>query len=455
MSKRLGNAVDPFTTLEKYGADATRWYMISNAQPWDNLKFDLEGIDEVRRKFFGTLYNTYAFFALYANIDGFSYSEDEIPLNKRPEIDRWILSELNTLIASVTNSLEDYEPTKAARAIQEFVNENLSNWYVRLCRRRFWKGEYAQDKISAYQTLYTCLETVAVLGSPIAPFFMDRLYNDLNSITKRSAAESVHLADLPKADKSVIDVDLEERMRLAQDITSMVLSLRKKERLRVRQPLQKIMIPVLNDKVKTQVEAIKDLVLAEVNVKSLEFMTEDSGVLVKKIKPNFKTLGPKHGKHMKAIAGAVAQFTTEDIAKIESEGNCPINIGAEAITLELVDVEISSEDIPGWTVTSLNGNTVALDITITEELAEEGLARELINRIQNLRKDIGLKVTDRINISLTADEKLSKAISHNLNYICSETLIDDLRICTEEITSGYEMELVDEVKTTISINKNN
>lgn len=454
MSKRLGNAVDPFATLDKYGADATRWYMIANAQPWDNLKFDLDGIDEVRRKFFGTLYNTYAFFALYANIDGFNYSEEEIALNERPEIDRWILSELNTLIASVTDSLEDYEPTKAARAIQGFVNENLSNWYVRLCRRRFWKGDYAQDKISAYQTLYTCLETIAVLGSPIAPFFMDRLFTDLNNITKRSVAESVHLADLPKTDHNAIDTDLEERMRLAQDITSMVLSLRKKERLRVRQPLQKIMIPVLSDKVKLQVEAIKDLVLAEVNVKELEFMTEDSGVLVKKIKPNFKTLGPKHGRHMKAIAGAVAQFSADDISRIESEGSYPINIGPETIELELVDVEISSEDIPGWTVTSLNGNTVALDITITEKLAEEGLARELVNRIQNLRKDIGLAVTDRINISVLADQKLSTAISHNLNYICSETLIDDLRICTEEIANGHEIELVDEVTTTISINKN-
>ena len=302
MSKRLGNAIDPFTTLDKYGPDATRWYMISNAQPWDNLKFDLEGIDEVRRKFFGTLYNTYAFFALYANIDGFAYEEEDIPLNERPEIDRWILSELNSLIEVVTNSLIDYEPTKTARAIQEFVNDNLSNWYVRLCRRRFWKGDYGQDKISAYQTLYTCLETVAVLSAPIAPFFMDRLFQDLNKTTNKNTAESVHLAFLPIADKSVINTDLEERMRLAQDVTSMVLSLRKKERIRVRQPLQKIMIPVLNNKVKTQLEAIKDLVLAEVNVKELEFMTEDSGILIKKIKPNFKTLGPKHGKHMKAIA---------------------------------------------------------------------------------------------------------------------------------------------------------
>jgi isoleucyl-tRNA synthetase len=451
MSKRLGNAVDPFTTLDKYGPDATRWYMISNAQPWDNLKFDLDGIDEVRRKFFGTLYNTYAFFALYANIDGFSYAEEDVPMKDRPEIDRWVLSELNSLIEVVKTSFSDYEPTKAARAIQEFVNDNLSNWYVRLCRRRFWKGDYGQDKISAYQTLYTCLETVAILSAPIAPFFMDRLFQDLNKSSQKNSAESVHLAHLPTADTSAIDKDLEERMRLAQDITSMVLSLRKKERIRVRQPLQKIMIPVLNDKVKGQLEAIKDLVLAEVNVKELEFMTEESGVLVKKIKPNFKTLGPKHGKHMKAIAGAVAQFSADDINKIETEGSYPLEVGGESIQLELVDVEISSEDIPGWTVTSLNGNTVALDINISDKLAEEGLARELINRIQNLRKDSGLEVTDRIDISLTADEKLSAAISHNLNYICSETLADELRIATEDISDGHEIELVNDLTTTVCL----
>ena len=453
MSKRLGNVIDPFTTLDKYGSDATRWYMISNAQPWDNLKFDLEGIDEVRRKFFGTLYNTYAFFALYANIDGFSYEEEDVPLKERPEIDRWILSELNSLIEVVTNSLSDYEPTKTARAIQEFVNDNLSNWYVRLCRRRFWKGDYGKDKISAYQTLYTCLETVAVLSAPIAPFFTDRLFQDLNKKTNKNPAESVHLAFLPIVDKSAIDINLEERMRLAQDVTSMVLSLRKKERIRVRQPLQKIMIPALNKKVKTQLEAIKELVLAEVNVKELEFMTEDSGVLVKKIKPNFKTLGPKHGKHMKAIAGAVAQFTSDDINRIETEGNHSLKIGDETISLDLVDVEISSEDIPGWTVTSLNGNTVALDISITAKLAEEGLARELVNRIQNLRKDSGLEVTDRIDITLTAGEKLTAAISHNLNYICLETLADNLRISTDTIANAQEIELVEGVNTFVSINR--
>ena len=453
MSKRLGNAVDPFDTLEKYGPDATRWYMIANAQPWDNLKFDLEGIDEVRRKFFGTLYNTYAFYALYANIDAFNYQEKELDLSQRPEIDRWILSELNSLIEVVTLSLDDYEPTKAARAIQEFVNDNLSNWYVRLCRRRFWKGEYEQDKISAYQTLYHCLENISILSAPIAPFFMDRLYQDLNHVTQKNIAESVHLADLPKVDKNIIDADLEKRMRLAQDITSMVLSLRKKERLRVRQPLQKIMIPVLNEVVKKQVEAIKDLVLAEVNVKELEFMTEDAGVLVKKVKPNFKTLGPKYGKHMRAIAAEVAQFTDDDINKIETENEYILNIGSETITLQLADVEISSEDIPGWTVTSLNGTTVALDINITDELAEEGLARELINRIQNLRKDSGLEVTDRIQVILSADNQLSKAIHHNLNYICSETLADELRIDNDIDQKTQEIELVEGVKTSININR--
>ena len=453
MSKRLGNAIDPFTTLDKYGPDATRWYMISNAQPWDNLKFDLEGIDEVRRKFFGTLYNTYAFFALYANIDGFAYEEEDIPLNERPEIDRWILSELNSLIEVVTNSLSDYEPTKTARAIQEFVNDNLSNWYVRLCRRRFWKGDYGQNKISAYQTLYACLDTVAVLSAPIAPFFMDRLFQDLNKTTNKNTAESVHLASLPIADKSAINADLEERMRLAQDVTSMVLSLRKKERIRVRQPLQKIMIPVLNNKVKTQLEAIKDLVLAEVNVKELEFMTENSGILIKKIKPNFKTLGPKHGRHMKAISEAVAQFSADDVNEIEKNGSYSLKIGDDIISLELADVEISSEDIPGWTVASLNGKTVALDINITAELAEEGLARELINRIQNLRKDNGLEVTDRIEITINAGESLSVAVSNNLNYICSETLADNLRISTDTLENVQELELVKGVKTYVSIKR--
>ena len=454
MSKRLGNAADPFETLEEYGADATRWYMISNAQPWDNLKFDLDGLAEVKRKFFGTLYNTYAFFALYSNIDGFSYTEDEILLQERPEIDRWILSELNTLIQEVGDSLDDFEPTKVARAIQLFVNDNLSNWYVRLCRRRFWKGDYGTDKISAYQTLYTCLETVAILASPIAPFFMDKLFGDLNQATQKTKLESVHLAEWPKAKQEAIDTVLEEQMRLAQDLTSMVFSLRKKENLRVRQPLQKMMVPVLNDKVKRQVESIKDLVLSEVNVKELEFMTSDSGILVKKIKPNFKTLGPKFGQQMKAISQAISQFSSEDISTIEQEESYPLNIGDSEIQIELSDVIITTEDIPGWVVTSMNGNTVALDISLSEGLISEGLAREVINRIQNLRKDQGFEVTDRIEITLSAEEKLATAINNNLNYICSETLADEIRITSyDSLENGQELELTEGVYTRIELLK--
>ncbi len=454
MSKRLGNAADPFETLEEYGADATRWYMISNAQPWDNLKFDLDGLAEVKRKFFGTLYNTYAFFALYANIDGFSYSEDDIPLEERPEIDRWILSELNTLIQEVGNSLDDFEPTKAARAIQLFVNDNLSNWYVRLCRRRFWKGDYGTDKISAYQTLYTCLETVAILASPIAPFFMDKLFGDLNQATQKTKLESVHLAQWPKSKSEVIDTALEEQMRLAQDLTSMVFSLRKKENLRVRQPLQKMMVPVLNDKVKSQIEAVKELVLSEVNVKELEFMTSDSGILVKKVKPNFKTLGPKFGQQMKAISQAISQFTSEDISTIEQEESYPLNIWGSEIQIDLSDVIITTEDIPGWVVTSMNGNTVALDISLSDNLISEGLAREVINRVQNLRKDLGFEVTDRIEITLSAEEKLANAINNNLNYICSETLADEIRITPyNSLEKVEEMELTEGVFTRIELLK--
>ena len=454
MSKRLGNAADPFETLEEYGADATRWYMISNAQPWDNLKFNLDGLAEVKRKFFGTLYNTYAFFALYANIDGFSYSKDDIPLEERPEIDRWILSELNTLIQEVGNSLDDFEPTKAARAIQLFVNDNLSNWYVRLCRRRFWKGDYGTDKISAYQTLYTCLETVAILASPIAPFFMDKLFGDLNQATQKTKLESVHLAQWPKSKSEVIDTALEEQMRLAQDLTSMVFSLRKKENLRVRQPLQKMMVPVLNDKVKSQIEAVKDLVLSEVNVKELEFMTSDSGILVKKVKPNFKTLGPKFGQQMKAISQAISQFTSEDISTIEQEESYPLNIGGSEIQIDLSDVIITTEDIPGWVVTSMNGNTVALDISLSDNLISEGLAREVINRVQNLRKDLGFEVTDRIEITLSAEEKLANAINNNLNYICSETLADEIRITPyNSLEKEEEIELTEGVYTRIELLK--
>ncbi|MEC8273298.1 MAG: isoleucine--tRNA ligase [Bacteroidota bacterium] len=454
MSKRLGNTADPFETLEEYGADATRWYMISNAQPWDNLKFDLDGLAEVKRKFFGTLYNTYAFFALYANIDGFSYSEDDIPLEERPEIDRWILSELNTLIKEVGNSLDDFEPTKAARVIQLFVNDNLSNWYVRLCRRRFWKGDYGTDKISAYQTLYTCLETVAILASPISPFFMDKLFGDLNQVTQKTKLESVHLAQWPKSKSEVIDTALEEQMRLAQNLTSMVFSLRKKENLRVRQPLQKMMVPVLNDKVKSQIEAVKELVLSEVNVKELEFMTSDSVILVKKVKPNFKTLGPKFGQQMKAISQAISKFTSEDISTIEKEESYPLDIGGSEIQIDLSDVIITTEDVPGWVVTSMNGNTVALDISLSDNLISEGLAREVINRVQNLRKDLGFEVTDRIEITLSAEEKLANAINNNLNYICSETLADEILIkpCNY-LEKGEEMELTEGVFTKIELLK--
>ena len=453
MSKRLGNAADPFETLSKYGADATRWYMISNAQPWDNLKFDLEGLDEVRRKFFGTLYNTYAFFALYANIDRFAYKEDDIALEERPEIDRWILSELNTLVEETNHCYEQYEPTKAARVIQLFVNNNLSNWYVRLCRRRFWKGEYQADKISAYQTLYNCLNTISIIGSPIAPFFMDQLFNDLNSVCNKYVVESVHLCDFPDVNKEMINKELEERMSLAQDLTSMVFSLRKKENLRVRQPLQKMMVPVLNPEFRANVDAISALVLAEVNVKELDFMDADSGVLVKKIKPNFKTLGPKYGKDMKSISGAILQFQSSDIQKIENNGFVELQIGEQNLKIELSDVEISTEDIPGWAVTTLNGNTVALDISLNDDLRKEGLAREVINRIQNIRKDQRLEVTDRIKATLWAQDILESAVRDNLNYICSETLCDDIRIVNEIKEDKEVIELVDNITTQIEIIK--
>lgn len=426
MSKRLGNAIDPFTTLDKYGADATRWYMITNAQPWDNLKFDLDGITETQRKFFGTLYNTYSFFALYANIDEFDYSEADIALEKRPEIDRWILSKLNTLVKEVDEAYATYEPTKAGRLIQEFVTDQLSNWYVRLCRRRFWKSDDAQDKLSAYQTLYTCLETVAVLGSPIAPFFMDQLFTDLNAITGKNNVESVHLADFPKVNNDLINVELEEQMNIAQRTCSLVLGLRKKENIRVRQPLQKIMVPVLDKTFAENITHVKDLILSELNVKELELLEEDNSVLVKSIKPNFKTIGPKYGKHMKAIAGMVAQFTPEDIASIESKGEWKGEINGEEINLDLGDFEIVAQDIPGWLVSSEGNLTVALDVTISEELKSEGIARELVNRVQNLRKDSGLEVTDRILLKVDTNELIQNAISANKEYICNEVLANDV-----------------------------
>ena len=451
MSKRLGNAVDPFTTLAEYGPDATRWYMISNANPWDNLKFDIEGVAEVRRKFFGTLYNTYSFFALYANIDEFTYSEPEIPLAERPEIDRWILSELNTLIKNVDSYYADYEPTKAARAISDFVQENLSNWYVRLCRRRFWKGEYAEDKIAAYQTLYTCLVAVAKLGAPIAPFFMDRLYKDLTQASQSERFESVHLAEFPAHDDNFVDKSLESRMEKAQTISSLVLSLRKKEMIKVRQPLQKVMIPVLDAKQKAEIEAVSELIKAEVNVKEIELLDDASGVLVKQIKPNFKVLGPRFGKDMGLISKEIQNLSQEQIAEIDKTGSINIEVSGKSVTLNSEDVEISSQDIEGLLVANANGITVALDITITDGLRKEGIARELVNRIQNLRKDSGFEVTDKIKVFLQTDETLESAVATNEEYIKSETLTEEL-IFKNEIANGTEIEF-DDIKTLVLISK--
>lgn len=447
MSKRLGNAVDPFETLAKYGPDATRWYMISNANPWENLKFDVEGIDEVRRKFFGTLYNTYSFFSLYANVDGFNYSEAEV--KNRPEIDRWILSELNLLIKDVKSFYEDYEPTKATRAINTFVNDNLSNWYVRLCRRRFWKGDYSEDKISAYQTLYTCLETVAKLSAPVAPFFMDQLYQDLNAVTGKDKAESVHLTDFPVADESLIDQNLVEKTHLAQTVTSMVFSLRKKENIKVRQPLQKVMIPVMDKKTEEQILAVAELIKQEVNVKELQLINaeEASHLIVKQIKPNFKSLGAKLGKDMKMVAGEITSMNSEAIAQLEKDGS--MTISGHEIGLE--DVEISTKDIPGWTVASEGKTTVALDLTITDELKSEGIAREFINRIQNLRKDKDFDLTDRISIQLETGSPFEKELINNSEYISDEVLSDKIEIVSS-IPISDEIE-IDDMKFKVNVEK--
>ncbi|OGS69412.1 MAG: isoleucine--tRNA ligase [Flavobacteria bacterium RIFCSPLOWO2_12_FULL_35_11] len=452
MSKRLGNAVDPFETMDKYGADATRWYMIVNANPWDNLKFDLEGIDEVRRKFFGTLYNTYSFFSLYANLDNFSYSEEEIALDERPEIDRWILSELNTLIKNTESFYEDYEPTKAARAIQDFVSENLSNWFVRLSRRRFWKGDYEKDKVSGYQTLYTCLLTVAKLGAPIAPFFMDNLYKDLTNVSCKEAFESVHLATFPIYDKSLVDNKLEHKMQQAQKIASMVLSLRKKEMIKVRQPLQRIMIPVLNDEEREEILAVADLIKSEVNVKEIELIDDASGIVVKTIKPNFKVLGPRFGKDMKIISEAIQNLTQEDIATVEKQQEISLVINDKVVNLKLEEVEITSQDIEGWLVANQGGLTVALDITITEDLRMEGNARELVNRVQNLRKDSGLEVTDKITLVIQKNDILGRSIAANERYIKTETLTKEL-VFVDELENGTEIAF-DDVQTKILIKKN-
>ncbi|MBA6152136.1 isoleucine--tRNA ligase [Gelidibacter maritimus] len=451
MSKRLGNAIDPFTTLEDYGADATRWYMIANANPWDNLKFDLEGIEEVKRKFFGTLYNTYSFFTLYTNLDNFNYSEADIPLNDRPEIDRWILSELHTLIQKVDEYYADYEPTRAARAISDFTQDHLSNWYVRLSRRRFWKGDYQQDKVSAYQTLYTCMVTIAKLGAPISPFYMDRLYLDLNAVTKKETFESVHLSDFPVYDEAYVDKELERKMEAAQSISSLVLSLRAKEKIKVRQPLQKIMIPISNDAQKNEILAVADLIKSEVNVKEIEVLEDASDILVKQIKPNFKVLGPRFGKDMKAVAQVISGFDAANIREIEQNGTLDMEVNGKSIKLELSDVEITSQDIEGWLVASSGPLTVALDVTITDELRKEGIARELVNRIQNLRKDSGYELTDRIVVHFQKDEPIINAINKNLDYIKTETLTEELEIL-EHLNDGIEIAF-DDVNTKLFIKK--
>ena len=451
MSKRLGNAVDPEETVNQYGPDATRWYLISNANPWDNLKFDVAGIEEVKRKFFGTLYNTYAFFALYANIDRFEYAEDEVPLAERPEIDQWILSELHTLIQKSDKAYADYEPTRAARAIADFVQENLSNWYVRLSRRRFWKGDYQQDKISAYQTLYTCLVTIAKLAAPIAPFFMERLYLDLNRTTNKEDFESVHLAAFPVQDPGMVNAELESKMQKAQAVSSLVLSIRQKEKIKVRQPLHKIMIPVLDNQDREEIEAVSDLIKSEVNVKEISLLDDASGILVKQIKPNYKVLGPRYGKDMKAIGQAVAALGQEDIHKMEREGEITLPLDNKSIILKLEEVEISSQDIEGWLVASSGPLTVALDVHISDDLRKEGIARELVNRIQNLRKESGFEVTDKIDIKIQKDGYVEEAVASNMKYIKNETLTAELEF-EEQLEEGTSVSF-DEVNTKLLIKK--
>ncbi len=454
MSKRLGNAVDPFSTLEKYGPDAVRWYMVANADPWDNLKFDPDGVAEKQRTFFGTLYNTYAFFALYANIDGFVYSEKEIPLHERPEIDRWILSELHSLLKAVAEYYNDYEPTKAARAIERFVDEHLSNWYVRLCRRRFWKGDYTGDKIAAFQTLYKCLETIALIASPVAPFFCEKLFRDMNSVTGRKKYESVHLCFFPEAENIFIDKPLEERMELAQEISSMVLSIRKKENIRVRQPLTKIRVPALDDVFKERLEKVKDLILSEVNVKNLEFVGGDDTRIVKNLKLNFKTLGKKCGPHMKMVQAHAAGNVQPIIAAIESRGSYSLQAGDETIVLLSEDVEIIPVDIPGWKVANNGPLTVALDIALTPELKAEGIAREIVNRIQNMRKEKAFEVTDKISVKIQSNPAIDPAVSNNFSYICNETLAASLEVVKEIPPSeGTPAEVAENTITLITINK--
>lgn len=443
MSKRLGNAVDPFATIEKYGSDPLRWYMITNASPWDNLKFDIEGVEEVRRKFFGTLYNTYSFFALYANVDGFDYSQPEVAWEKRPEIDRWILSLLNSLIKDVDNFLNSYEPTRAGRAISDFVNDHLSNWYVRLNRKRFWQGGLTEDKLSAYQTLYTCLETVAKLMAPIAPFYADQLFCDLISVTGREQVYSVHLSDFPVCQEALIDKNLEERMQMAQTISSMVLALRRKVNIKVRQPLHVLMVPVLDEHQKESIEAVKQLILNEVNVKDMKFVDNTAGILVKRIKPDFKKLGPRYGKIMKALAAAIQQMSQDDINAFEKAGTFTLQVDGQEAVLERADVEIISEDIPGWLVANEGRLTVALDITVTDELKKEGLARELVNRIQNLRKSSGFEITDKVNITLASSAEMDGAVEAYQEYIKSQVLANNLVVTAEPISDATSLDFED------------
>jgi isoleucyl-tRNA synthetase len=451
MSKRLGNAVDPFSTIEKYGSDPLRWYMITNASPWDNLKFDTDGIEEVRRKFFGTLYNTYSFFSLYANVDGFDGSQPEVSMEKRPEIDRWILSQLNSLIKEVDECYNAYEPTRAGRAISEFVNENLSNWYVRLNRKRFWGGEFTEDKLSAYQTLYACLETVSRLMAPIAPFYADQLFCDLNAVSGKDTSISVHLADFPKYDVAVIDKTLESQMQVAQQISSMILALRRKVSIKVRQPLAAIMVPAVDAEQRAHIEAVSSLVLSEVNVKSLNFVDNTAGILVKRIKPDFKKLGPKCGKLMKQVAAMIASLPQESIAAFEQSGSYLLSVDGLDILLETTDVEILSEDIPGWLVANEGRLTVALDITLTEELKEEGLARELVNRIQNIRKTNGFEITDKIKIQLTDQEDVRSSLVHWGDYVMVQTLALSLELVTE-VKGGQPLDMED-MDLTINVEK--
>ncbi|MFR9636102.1 MAG: isoleucine--tRNA ligase [Rikenellaceae bacterium] len=453
MSKRHGNAVEPFEVLKKYGADATRWYMISNSQPWDNLKFDVEGVDEVRRKFFGTLYNTYSFFALYANVDGFTGNEAEVPMESRPQIDRWIISLLNTLVKDVTTSLESYDPTPAARMIQEFVNENLSNWYVRLNRKRFWGGEMDEDKLAAYQTLYTCLDTVVKLAAPFAPFITDQIFRDLNEISGRDTSGSVHLSTFPTADASLVDSDLEETMALAQRLTSMVLALRRKVNIKVRQPLTKILVPVLDPAMKRHIDAIQALVMGEVNIKEIELIEQTAGVITKRIKPNFKTLGPRYGKYMKGIAALAATFDQEKIAQIEAAAETTLEVNGDQITVTPADFDITSEDMPGWLVTSEGKLTVALDITITDELRNEGVARELVNRIQNIRKDSGFEVVDRVKVEIESTEAVERSVAEFEEYIAAQTLAVSIKVTSTPASDFVVESELDEAPLKIAVTR--